>query len=104
MTASSSAMSHMCCFMLPMLQANKVSCVGVISHAHGGGLVASLSSSDLLGVQPEHFGVLAMPVLDFLTAKASAGWGAQQHNQQQGLLKLICVCYTLNPVYVHAGC
>jgi hypothetical protein len=61
------------------IQANKVSCVGVISHAHGGGLVGSLSSSDLAGLLPEHFVLLAGPVLQYLTARSSAGWGGQQH-------------------------
>lgn len=62
-----------------LFQANKVSCVGVISHAHGGGLAASLSSSDLRGLLPEHFAALGMPVLQYLTAKASPGWAGQQH-------------------------
>jgi len=61
-----------------VLQANRVSCVGVISHAHGGGLTASLSSLDLRGLLPDHFVGLAAPVLQFLTAKASAGWAWQQ--------------------------
>jgi hypothetical protein len=56
-----------------------VSCVGVISHAHGGGLVGSLSSSDLAGLLPEHFVSLAGPVLQYLTARSSASWGGQQH-------------------------
>jgi hypothetical protein len=56
-----------------------VSCVGVISHSHGGGLVGSLSSSDLAGLLPEHFVSLAGPVLQYLTARASASWGGQQH-------------------------
>lgn len=64
--------------MLP-LQANKVSCVGVISHSAAGGLAASLSSSDLRGLLPEHFVALGAPVLQYLTAKASASWPAQQH-------------------------
>ncbi|WIA08566.1 hypothetical protein OEZ85_007995 [Tetradesmus obliquus] len=63
------------------MAANKVSCVGVISHAHGGGLVGSLSSSDLAGLLPEHFVSLADPVLQYLTARASAS--RQQHQQQQ---------------------
>lgn len=76
------------CCCLRCKQANKVSCVGVISHAAGGGVAASLSSSDLRGLLPEHFVSLATPVLAFLTAKASAGWAAQQkphlpHMQQQ---------------------
>jgi hypothetical protein len=78
----------LCC-----LQANNVSCVGVISHSQGGGLAASLSSSDLCGLLPEQFAAaLSMPVLQYLQAKASASWGAQQHQlsqvvaQQQQLL------------------
>jgi hypothetical protein len=68
----------LCC-----LQANNVSCVGVISHSQGGGLAASLSSSDLCGLLPEQFAAaLSMPVLQYLQAKASASWGAQQHQQQ----------------------
>jgi hypothetical protein len=68
------------------LQANNVSCVGVISHSQGGGLAASLSSSDLCGLLPEQFAAaLSMPVLQYLQAKASAGWGVQQqqHNGQK---------------------
>lgn len=61
------------------VQANKVSCVGVISHSQGGGLAASLSSSDLCGLLPEHFVALGAPVLQYLTAKASPGWAMQQH-------------------------
>jgi hypothetical protein len=65
------------------VQANNVSCVGVISHSQGGGLAASLSSSDLCGLLPEQFAAaLSMPVLQYLQAKASASWGAQQHQQQ----------------------
>eukprot|EP00878_Enallax_costatus_P026742 GHUV01028728.1.p1 GENE.GHUV01028728.1~~GHUV01028728.1.p1 ORF type:complete len:303 (+),score=96.34 GHUV01028728.1:528-1436(+) len=61
------------------MMANKVSCVGVISHSQGGGLAASLSSSDLRGLLPEHFVALGAPVLQYLTAKASPGWAVQQH-------------------------
>jgi hypothetical protein len=57
-----------------VLQANKVSCVGVISHSHGGGLVATLGNRDLRGLLPEHFAALGSPVLQFLTARASACW------------------------------
>lgn len=67
------------------LQANNVSCVGVISHSQGGGLAASLSSSDLCGLLPEQFAAaLSMPVLQYLQAKASAGWGVQQQQQHNG--------------------
>ncbi|KAF6264439.1 hypothetical protein COO60DRAFT_1457574 [Scenedesmus sp. NREL 46B-D3] len=67
------------------MAANKVSCVGVVSHAHGGGLVGSLSSSDLAGLLPEHFVSLAGPVLQYLTARASASWGGQpQHAAAAG--------------------
>jgi hypothetical protein len=60
-------------------QANNVSCVGVVSHSQGGGLAASLSSSDLSGLLPEQFAAaLSMPVLQYLQAKSSAAWGAQQ--------------------------
>jgi hypothetical protein len=58
--------------------------VGVISHSRGGGLAASLSSSDLRGLLPEHFVALAAPVLHFLTAKASAGWAGQQQKPSSG--------------------
>lgn len=68
----------------PTQQANNVSCVGVISHSQGGGLAASLCSSDLCGLLPEQFAAaLSMPVLQYLQAKASAGWGAQQHSRLQ---------------------
>jgi hypothetical protein len=76
-----SALLH-CCAAAPCCccpQANKVSCVGIISHAHGGGLVGSLSSSDLAGLLPEHFVSLADPVQHYLTARSSASWGGQQH-------------------------
>lgn len=66
------------------LQANDVSCVGVIAHSQGGGLAASLSSSDLCGLLPEQFAsALSMPVLQYLQAKGSAGWTAQQHARLQ---------------------
>eukprot|EP00775_Hariotina_reticulata_P010491 gene10491-10650_t len=67
--------------------ANRVSCVGVISHSHGGGLAASLSSSDLRGLLPEHFVALAAPVLHFLTAKASAGWAGQHQKPSSGAVQ-----------------
>lgn len=50
----------------------------MISHSAGGGLAASLSGSDLLGLLPEHFVALSTPVLQYITAKASASWTAQQ--------------------------
>jgi hypothetical protein len=58
--------------------------VGIISHSTGGGLAASLSSSDLCGLLPEQFAAaLSMPVLQYLQAKSSAGWAVQQQQQQQ---------------------
>jgi len=54
-----------------------VSSVGVISHSHGGGLVANLSAGDLRGLLPAHMGLLAQPVLAFLSSRAAAvgsGW------------------------------
>lgn len=71
--------------------ANKVSCVGVISHAQGGGLAGSLSSSDLRGLLPEHFASLASPVLSYLTARASASWAGQQ---QSATGCTACTCST----------
>lgn len=66
-----------------VVQANKVSSVGVISHTKNGGLAANLSASDLQGLLPQHFAALAMPVLQFLTVKASAiGW--PQHKAVAG--------------------
>jgi 5'-AMP-activated protein kinase regulatory gamma subunit len=42
----------------------QVSGVGVLDKAQG--LIANLSASDLRGVTPEHFGMLGLPVAEFL--------------------------------------
>jgi hypothetical protein len=64
----------------PALQAEQVSSVGIISHAHGGALVANLSVSDLRGLLPQHLMALSLTVLQFVTARASiAGWPAARH-------------------------
>ncbi len=61
-------------------QAEHVSSVGIISHDHGGALVANLSVSDLRGLLPQHLMALALPVLQFMSARASiAGWPAARH-------------------------
>lgn len=53
------------------MHANRVSSVGIVSHAKCGALVASLSASDLRGLLPQEFSALSLPVLQFLNAKAS---------------------------------
>ncbi|KAI8465902.1 MAG: hypothetical protein J3K34DRAFT_524964 [Monoraphidium minutum] len=55
--------------------ANRVSCVGVIAHDGAAGTLGGhLSSSDLRGLLPQHFPALALPVMQFLSLKASSGW------------------------------
>jgi len=45
---------------------HKVSGVGVVSDGDGDELIAILSASDLRCIQPEHFGMLGLPVAEFL--------------------------------------
>jgi hypothetical protein len=54
------------------LQANQVSCVGVVSHSQGGGLAAQLSAQVLRGLLPQHFSALAAPVMTFLSSQAAS--------------------------------
>ena len=60
------------------MEACGVSSVGIVDQRNGGCLVANLSASDLRGLEPQHFGVLGLPVYQFMKLRNTRpGWPAK---------------------------
>ena len=63
------------------MQKKGVSGLGIVDDS--GGLIANLSASDLRGIEPEHFGVLGLPVAEFLALLHATSYAGFSHVESQ---------------------